>query len=134
MQRESDGAATLSLVGMARCAVTVAACLAVASERRRKRSLRRRNESSESHGFGQREERLNKRARFANSIAPPDAALGGADGALRRPYLRFAQLTSLKNCLFLVHAHAGREDCRAAKVANHAGRVVSLHHGETADV
>ncbi len=67
---------TMSLVGMARCAVTVA-----------ERSVRRRNESSESPGFGQRAERLNKRARFANSIAPPDAALGGADGAARHPYL-----------------------------------------------
>ncbi len=67
---------TMSLVGMARCAVTVA-----------ERSVRRRNESSESPGFGQRAERLNKRARFANSIALPDAALGGADGAARHPYL-----------------------------------------------
>ncbi len=53
------------------------------------------------HGFGrdgalrrprrraqrQAAERLNKRARFANSIAPPDAPLGGADIAARCPYL-----------------------------------------------
>jgi len=41
----------MSLVGKARCAVPVATCLAAASERRRKRSVRRRNEYPESRGF-----------------------------------------------------------------------------------
>jgi len=68
--------ANVSAVGMARCAVTVA-----------ERSVRRRNEWSGSHSFGQRAKRLSQRVRFANSVAPPDAALGGADGAARRPYL-----------------------------------------------
>ncbi len=89
---------TMSLVGMARCAVTVA-----------ERSVRRRNERSGSHGFGQCFPPAGTRVGTSQRDVP---TFPGKNGVERRPAWQLSQPTDAGVFRYQRLAHVGAGRCR----------------------